>query len=136
MPRHDNASVRQEILRYLREYIAEHGHAPLKRDLAAAVNRSYPALQGHLQALEAEGHVWLGDHKNAPIVLNDPPRTREQFIADREALIAEAARRLKALMPGLPEEDITRLAEQVGDACQRNNLTFDRIPPGGSGGRR
>ncbi len=66
---------REQILEYLRDYIAEHGFGPTVREIGAAVGlRSTGTVHYHLQALAAAGEIRLDESKKRAISL--PVRLR------------------------------------------------------------
>ena len=50
-------SIRNNILRFIRDYIAKHGYAPCIRDIATAFDLSTSHVNYHLVKLEDEGKI-------------------------------------------------------------------------------
>ncbi len=70
-------TTRQKILKYIHEFLDEHGYAPTVRDILRGCSLSSTAVvQHHLNILEREGHI----HR-------DPEIFRSIQIVDRKQLI-------------------------------------------------
>lgn len=64
------SSKREEILSFLREFVAENGYAPSVREIMRAVGlRSTATVHYHLSALQAAGFLTLDSSKNRAISL-------------------------------------------------------------------
>ena len=64
------SSKREEILTFLREFVAENGYAPSVREIMHAVGlRSTATVHYHLSALQDEGLLTLDGSKNRAISL-------------------------------------------------------------------
>lgn len=48
-----------EVLRFVRQYREQHGHAPTRAEIAERLGFSRPTAEGHLQALKQLGYVVL-----------------------------------------------------------------------------
>ena len=59
-----------EILKYIKEYMVEHGYPPTIREIGKALGRSSPAtIHTHLKNLEKKGMIRKGDSKNRALEL-------------------------------------------------------------------
>ncbi len=59
-----------DILKFIKEYMVEHGYPPTIREIGKAVNLSSPAtIHTHLKNLEEKGGIKKGDSKNRALEL-------------------------------------------------------------------
>ena len=76
------SNKREEILRFLTQFVAENGYAPSVREICAAVGlQSTATVHYHLGALREAGLIEMDDMKNAPL----PCRTHTGPTASRSS---------------------------------------------------
>ena len=69
------SNKREEILRFLTQFVAENGYAPSVREICAAVGlQSTATVHYHLGALREAGLIEMDDMKNRAITLPDAHR--------------------------------------------------------------
>lgn len=56
------------VLDYIREYRAEHGYAPVTREIAGHFNISIKGAYDHVVALRKKGAITMGDRVSRSIV--------------------------------------------------------------------
>lgn len=74
----DKRQTRTKIMRFLREYITEHGYAPTYREIAASAGIVKSNVKHHLDALAAEGVLIFGYASPRSIVLLNKPQNAAQ----------------------------------------------------------
>lgn len=63
-------SKQNNVLDYLKKFLAKKGYPPTVREICSALNLSSPAtVQAHLNTLEKKGYISRGDSKNRAIEL-------------------------------------------------------------------
>ena len=71
------SNKREEILRFLTQFVAENGYAPSVREICAAVGlQSTATVHYHLGALREAGLIEMDDMKKRAITLPDAHRRR------------------------------------------------------------
>ena len=63
-------SKQNNVLDYLKQFLAKKGYPPTVREICAALNLSSPAtVHAHLNTLEEKGYISKGNSKNRAIEL-------------------------------------------------------------------
>ena len=101
------SNKREEILRFLTQFVAENGYAPSVREICAAVGlQSTATVHYHLGALREAGLIEMDDMKKRAITLPDAHR------ADRIPVVGVVT----AGVPILAVENIVGYIRWVGEA--------------------
>jgi len=78
---------REEIMAFLRDYIATKGYSPSIREISDAVGlRSLSTVHSYLMKLESEGRIKTGNFKARSIVLTDVQSTQSERDRYRHAM--------------------------------------------------
>ena len=111
------SNKREEILRFLTQFVAENGYAPSVREICAAVGlQSTATVHYHLGALREAGLIEMDDMKKRAITLPDAHR------ADRIPVVGVVT----AGVPILAVEDIEGYIPRLYRQPQRRILRAAR----------
>lgn len=100
------ADKADSILRYMTEFIAEHGYPPTVREICAELGiKSTSTVHRYLKELEADGKISMGENQNRAISINNttPPGT------------VPVMGHVAAGSPILAEEDVDEFIPYAGD---------------------
>lgn len=124
MARLNPADLQRRMLVFILHFLSEHQYAPTINEVAEGTSVSRETVRLHLAKLEARGAITQGDMPRMLTVVHGS----EDVIAalmdtEHEGIVAEASRRLSALMPSLPPSRLAEVAEAVAKAVERHNAT-------------
>ncbi|MGE5493907.1 MAG: transcriptional repressor LexA [Burkholderiales bacterium] len=70
-----------DVLQYIKDYIADNGYAPCVRDICCALNlKSTSTAHAHLTKLEKKGYISRDPAKPRTIMILDGSQTKERFV--------------------------------------------------------
>lgn len=112
------AETKASVLAFAKRYVLEHNATPTINQIAEGVGITRDTVRIYLRELRDDGALHYSTRPRQLVVFIEP---KDGMSAEHQALVDEAAKRLSALLPGVPPSRMAEIAEEVAKAVERHN---------------